>query len=336
MPARARRHLAHRSGLRRATCADHGVLDHVDVVALHGFPLDWNHWPHPRVARPDRRGSRPSPTSPSGSPRSASPASAPRRCRSSACAARAELLLGRAERIHWYSLYDLPRAWPATTRHREAEGSSYYRHFHMGLMREDGRPKRAFATFREVRAGSRHLPVDPLRGSPARRRPSPWLKELGVRHLRTGLSWADSFRPGAPAWFDRQMRALEPFEVTLTYCFTPEHRGVRPHHTSPPAADRRVRRLLRADDPPLRALIESGRLRRLDAPRPAAHRRSEALDGVGQAPPERHARLEAEDLARAVDHGAALPRIVVGELREDQAAPAPGQARAPARPAGAP
>ena len=25
----------------------------------------------------------------------------------------AELLIGRAERIHWYSLYDLPRAWPA-------------------------------------------------------------------------------------------------------------------------------------------------------------------------------------------------------------------------------
>lgn len=21
-----------------------GVLDQVDVVALHGFPLDWNHW----------------------------------------------------------------------------------------------------------------------------------------------------------------------------------------------------------------------------------------------------------------------------------------------------
>ena len=22
----------------------HGVLDAIDVVALHGFPLDWNHW----------------------------------------------------------------------------------------------------------------------------------------------------------------------------------------------------------------------------------------------------------------------------------------------------
>ena len=28
----------------------------------------------------------------------------------------AELLIGRAERIHWYSLYDLPNTWEATTR----------------------------------------------------------------------------------------------------------------------------------------------------------------------------------------------------------------------------
>jgi beta-xylosidase len=52
--------------------------------------------------------------------------------------------------------------------------------------------------------------------------------------VRTGLSWADSFRPGADAWFDRQMAALEDFDVTLTFCFTPEHRGSRAHHTSPP------------------------------------------------------------------------------------------------------
>jgi hypothetical protein len=30
------------------------------------------------------------------------------------------------------------------------------------------------------------------------------------------------------------MRALEPFDVTVTFCFTPEAEGVRPHHTSPP------------------------------------------------------------------------------------------------------
>jgi len=36
------------------------------------------------------------------------------------------------------------------------------------------------------------------------------------------------------AWFDQQMRALEAFEVTLTFCFTPESCGVMPHYTSPP------------------------------------------------------------------------------------------------------
>jgi hypothetical protein len=35
------------------------------------------------------------------------------------------------------------------------------------------------------------------------------------------------------------MLALDPFDVTLTLCFTPEHLGVAPHYTSPPqkAAD---------------------------------------------------------------------------------------------------
>jgi beta-xylosidase len=50
----------------------------------------------------------------------------------------------------------------------------------------------------------------------------------------TGLSWADSFRPNALDWFDRQMDALAEFDVTVTFCFTPEHRGIAPHHTSPP------------------------------------------------------------------------------------------------------
>jgi beta-xylosidase len=61
-----------------------------------------------------------------------------------------------------------------------------------------------------------------------------YLKRLGVRKLRTGLSWADSYRPDALAWFDRQMDALADFDVTVTFCFTPEHRGLEPHHTSPP------------------------------------------------------------------------------------------------------
>jgi beta-xylosidase len=145
----------------------------------------------------------------------------------------AELLRGKAPRAHWYSLYDLPRAWPATTRHREAEGSSYYRHYYMGLLREDGTPKLACRHFADCTPDlgicqwfhyEDHRLEDAVR----------WLKKLGVKKLRTGLSWADSFRPDADAWFDRQMLALEDFDVTVTFCFTPEHRGLQPHHTSAP------------------------------------------------------------------------------------------------------
>lgn len=59
--------------------------------------------------------------------------------------------------------------------------------------------------------------------------------ELGVKKLRTGLSWSDDDRPNSLAWFDRQMKALEEFDVTVPFCYTPEHRGMAPHYTSPPA-----------------------------------------------------------------------------------------------------
>ena len=41
---------------------DFGVLDRLDVVAVHGFPLDWNHWQindWPREAARDPGGDRP-------------------------------------------------------------------------------------------------------------------------------------------------------------------------------------------------------------------------------------------------------------------------------------
>jgi len=211
-----------------------GVLDAMDVVAVHGFPLDWNHWQidewPQRIA--DIQGATDLPIWVTEVGASSFGAE---EVQQFGLQRTAELLIGRVPRIHWYSLYDLPRAWPATTRHREAEGSSYYRHFYMGLLREDGTPKLALEPFHQYTPQlgicqwfhfEDHRLDDAVR----------WLKRLGVQHLRTGLSWADSFRPNADAWFDRQMKALEPFDVTLTFCFTPEHRGVQPHHTSPPQA----------------------------------------------------------------------------------------------------
>jgi beta-xylosidase len=211
---------------------DFGVLEKLNVVALHGFPLDWNNWMiddwPAQIASIQAVTDLPVWISEVGISTFGA-----EQVQEFGLRRTAELLIGRAERIHWYSLYDLPKAWPATTRHREAEGSAYYRHFHMGLLHEDGTPKRALKLFPEFTPAlgicqwfhfQDHRLDDAVR----------WFRDLGVKHVRTGISWADSFCPDADGWFDRQMSALEEFDVTLTFCFTPEHRGVVPHHTSPP------------------------------------------------------------------------------------------------------
>jgi beta-xylosidase len=212
---------------------DQGVLEALDVVAVHGFPLDWNlwainEWPQ-RIAEIEAvaPGHEIWVTEVGVSSFGADEVQVFGVDRT------AELLVGRVPRIFWYSLFDLPRSWGATTRHREAEGSSYYRHFYMGLIREDGTPKPALENF------ARHTPQmgimqwfhyrDPRLDEAVK-----WLKRLGVTHLRTGLSWADRFREDALGWFDRQMEALQDFDTTVTFCFTPEHLGLAPHHTSAP------------------------------------------------------------------------------------------------------
>lgn len=209
-----------------------GALDRLDVVAVHGFPFDWNHWMVHEW--PDKLKEIQSVTDlPVWVTEVGTSTFGAEEVQEFGLKRMAELLIGRAPRIHWYSLYDLPRAWPATTRHREAEGSSYYRHFYMGLLREDGTPKRAldhFARYTPDLGICQWLHFEDHRLDDAVQ----WLRTLGVKHVRTGLSWADSFRPNADAWFDRQMAALEEFDVTVTFCFTPEHRGIVPHHTSPP------------------------------------------------------------------------------------------------------
>jgi beta-xylosidase len=214
------------------TLAGRGVLDHVDVVAVHGFPLDWNlwcidEWP----AKIDEM--RTVTHLPVWVSEVGVSSFGAEEVQAWGVERTAQLLQGRTPRIHWYSLYDLPKAWPATTRHKEAEGSSYYRHFHMGILREDGTPKMAVETFAQCTPNiglCQWFHFEDHRLEEAVR----WMKRLGVRYLRTGLSWADSFRPNALDWFDRQMDALDDFDVTVTFCFTPEHRGIAPHHTSAP------------------------------------------------------------------------------------------------------
>ena len=212
-----------------ALMGSYGVLDAVDVVAVHGFPLDWNHWSihdWPRKIGEIR--------SVTGKPVWVSEAGVSsfgaEEVQVFGLLRTAELLLPVVDRVHWYSLLDLPATWTATTRHKEAEGSSYYRHYYMGLLREDGRPKAAAAIFPSGLGICQWFHFEDPRLELA----TQWLNRLRVRYVRTGISWADWFRPQAEAWFDRQMRAMEPFTTTLTLCFTPEHLGAAAHHTSPP------------------------------------------------------------------------------------------------------
>lgn len=207
----------------------HGALQDVDIVAVHGFPLDWNHWQvndwPKKVAEIRAVTDKAVWVSEVG----ASSFGA-EEVQVFGMKRTAELLLGEVERIHWYSLHDLPSQWTATTRHKEAEGSAYYRHYYMGLLREDGSPKPAAECFPEGLGICQwfHFEDHRLESSVE------WLNRLGVQHLRTGISWADWYRPAAEQWFDRQMSALNGFATTMTLCFTPEHLGVERHYTSPP------------------------------------------------------------------------------------------------------
>jgi beta-xylosidase len=207
----------------------YGVLDHVDVVAIHGFPLDWNHWSiheWPKKVEEIRSVT----NKPVWVSEVGVSSFGAEEVQLFGIQRTAELLLPIVERIHWYSLYDLPATWTATTRHKEAEGSSYYRHYYMGLLKEDGSPKLAMSQFPAGLGICQWFHYEDHRLDDAVK----WLRRLGVTHLRTGLSWADSFRPNAENWFDRQMQAIDEFSTTLTLCFTPEHLGMVPHYTSPP------------------------------------------------------------------------------------------------------
>jgi beta-xylosidase len=205
------------------------LLRHLDVIALHGFPLDWNHWQindWPKKIEEIRAVT----DLPIWVTEVGASTFGADEIQVFGLQRTADLLLGRVERVFWYSLLDLPPTWEATTRHKESEGSSYYRHFYLGLVRADGTPKPALDHFNPEMGICQWFHFEDHRIDEA----VAWLHRLGVRKLRTGISWADWHRPNAHAWFDRQMEALRPFDTTVTLCFTPPSRGKRDHHTSPP------------------------------------------------------------------------------------------------------
>lgn len=205
-----------------------GALEAVDVLAVHGFPFDWNLWPLERwpekLSELRTEFGKPVWITETGVSSYASEEIA-------AWGLRRSRAVLAGERVYWYTLLDLAPRYEATTRHKQAEGSSYWRHFHFGLLRHDGTPKRALRDFSPEFGICQWFQYGDERTLTLA---VEWLKRLGVRHLRTGLSWAESHIAGADAWFDTLMGMLEPFELCVTLCFTPPSRGLRADHTSPP------------------------------------------------------------------------------------------------------
>src|SRR5205823_6496963 len=118
----------------------------VDAIAVHGFPLDWNLWKIDEW--PAKLDEIHAVTDlPVWISEVGASSFGAEEVQLWGLERTAALLAGQGPRVHWYSLFDLPSTWAATTRHQEAEGSSYYRHFYMGLLREDGAPKPAAEAF---------------------------------------------------------------------------------------------------------------------------------------------------------------------------------------------
>jgi beta-xylosidase len=114
--ARARRHLTDRPHLHPAARAL-GVLEEIDVIAVHGFPLDWNLWKideWPQKLHEIREVT----TLPIWVSEVGVSSFGADEVQAWGLERTAQLLRGRAPRIHWFSLDDLPTAWEATTRHK--------------------------------------------------------------------------------------------------------------------------------------------------------------------------------------------------------------------------
>src|SRR6202451_1718048 len=165
---------------------DLGALDHLDVVAVHGFPLDWNHWTiheWPGKLAEIRAVT----TKPVWISEVGASSFGAEEVQEFGLKKTAELLIPQSDHGYWDSLFCLPRASPATTRHRESEGSSYSRHFYMGLFREDGGAKLAahhFAEYAPALGICQWFHFEDPRLETAVKA----LRDFGVRKLRTGLS----------------------------------------------------------------------------------------------------------------------------------------------------
>ena len=191
--AGARRDLADRPEFIR-NMQRQGVLEHVDVVAVHGFPLDWNHWQIHEW--PDKLAEIRAVTDlPVWVSEVGVSTFGAEEVQEFGLKRTAELLIG-AGRAHPLVQPVRPAAGVAGDDAAPRGGGVVVLPALLHGADARGRVAEArAAAVLAIHAGAGNLPVVPLRGPPARRPRCAGCKELGVKYLRTGLSWADSFRP---------------------------------------------------------------------------------------------------------------------------------------------
>jgi L-alanine-DL-glutamate epimerase-like enolase superfamily enzyme len=103
----------------------------------------------------------------------------------------------------------------------------------MGLLKEDGTPKLGLKAFEPYAPEMGLMQWFHYRGPPAGRCGGV-AEALGRDQAAHRPQLGRQLPPQCADWFDRQMEALADFDTTVTFCFTPEHLGIEPHHTSPP------------------------------------------------------------------------------------------------------
>ena len=112
--------------------AGHGLIDELDVIAVHGFPLDWNLWNINEWPQRIEEIQAVVPNHELWVTEVGVGSFGAEEVQEFGVKRTAELLIGKVPRIFWYSLYDLPQAWGATPRHREAEGGLVGHHLGAG------------------------------------------------------------------------------------------------------------------------------------------------------------------------------------------------------------
>ena len=213
--------------------AGKGVLDNLDALAVHGFPLDWNLWPLDGLAAEDRR-----------NPRRDEPAGLGQRGRRFDLWGRGGAGVGPEAHGRTAARQGAPHPLVFALRPAARMGGHHPAQGGRGLvllpaLRHGPAPPGRHAEARRASISTSARPTSAFASGSTSRiigSMTPWLDEAAwaspicARACPGPTGSGPTRSAGSTGWCARS----EPFRVTVTFCFTPEHLGIEPHHTSAP------------------------------------------------------------------------------------------------------